>query len=421
MTGNRFAKFGAAVLSVLVLFSSVQGLLPASASSISDLQQKQTKLKQQQTQVAEQIKTLKNNKEKQVQYKNALQSQISNVQQQIDNLNQQISDLDSQITQRETQIAGKQKDIDANYQKLKQRLYALYLTGEASNLEVVLNAKNIMDLADKAEIMQAITDHDTDLINTLKSEIESVKTQENQIRENRGAVAAARTEYDQKQNELSGLVAQTNQVIAQLSSSQSSAEAQSRQLAAQENAAEGAIDQWYKNYYASQHNSGSSSNSGGNSNGTAGRSNGGGSASAGGSGGYVSSGHFTWPVPSCTNITRPFGDRSVGGTFHKGIDISGPGVYGSPIVAADSGRVIQAGWGNYGSGYGGYGNVVAIDHGGGFSTLYGHMSGVAVSRGQQVSKGQVIGYVGSTGQSTGPHLHFEIRVNGSAVNPMSCF
>ena len=82
---------------------------------------------------------------------------------------------------------------------------------------------------------------------------------------------------------------------------------------------------------------------------------------------------------------------------------------------------MMAGWGNYGTGYGGYGNVVAIDHGGGYSTLYGHCSSVAVSTGQIVKKGQVIAYVGNTGDSQGAHLHFEIRVNGVAKNPLSWF
>jgi murein DD-endopeptidase MepM/ murein hydrolase activator NlpD len=96
--------------------------------------------------------------------------------------------------------------------------------------------------------------------------------------------------------------------------------------------------------------------------------------------------------------------------MHEGLDIAAS--YGAPISAASSGTVIYAGW------MGGYGNLVVIDHGGGLATAYGHQSSIAVSSGSQVSQGQTIGYVGSTGHSTGPHLHFEVRVNGAAVDPM---
>jgi murein DD-endopeptidase MepM/ murein hydrolase activator NlpD len=114
---------------------------------------------------------------------------------------------------------------------------------------------------------------------------------------------------------------------------------------------------------------------------------------------------FIWPVHG--PVTSEFGPRW--GGFHPGIDIA-PG-YGTPIAAAKDGVVAFAGWMD------GYGNFIIIDHGGGFATAYGHQSRLAVSDGQAVSAGQVIGYVGSTGFSTGPHLHFEIRVNGTAVNP----
>jgi murein DD-endopeptidase MepM/ murein hydrolase activator NlpD len=121
---------------------------------------------------------------------------------------------------------------------------------------------------------------------------------------------------------------------------------------------------------------------------------------------HVSGSGFIWPVAA--PITSPFGWRW--GRMHEGIDLGA--AYGTPIAAAAAGAVIYAGW------EGGYGNLVVIDHGGGIATAYGHQSRIAVSVGQSVSQGETIGYVGSTGHSTGPHLHFEVRVNGQAVDPL---
>ena len=124
-------------------------------------------------------------------------------------------------------------------------------------------------------------------------------------------------------------------------------------------------------------------------------------------------GEMAWPAPSCPIITSSFGWRT--GTYsgwHSGIDLAGSGCYGTRIVAANSGKVTAAGWNS-----GGYGYYVTIDHGGGVTTLYAHASRVAVSRGQYVSRGQTIAYIGSTGYSTGPHLHFEVRINGVCKNP----
>ena len=393
--GGKWIRLSAAVLAALTLLFSVPAVMPASAASLSQLQQQQQQLKQKKAQVDSQISSLKNDKAKKQQYKDALTTQINTVQQQIDNLNDQINGLNADITDKENQIAQKQKDIDDNVDKLKERLRAIYLTGDASTLEIILNAKSVMDLADKTEMLQAITQHDTDLINTISDQMKSVQEQKEEIEKNRDTVSSSKKELDEKQTELSGYVNEVNQALAEISQDQSAAEAQSRAIAKQEDETAKAVDDWYAQYYASQ-GSGTS-----------------------GSGGYVSTGNFMWPVPSCTSITSGFGYRW--GSLHKGIDISRSGIYGAAIVAADSGKVIQAGFGNYGTGYGGYGNVVAIDHGGGYSTLYAHMSRVAVSKGQQVQKGQVIGYVGSTGDSTGPHCHFEIRVNGVAKDPLNWF
>lgn len=393
--GKKLLKCALAVVLAFTMILTPQFALPASAAkSLSQLQKEQSALKKKQTEVAAKLKTLKADKANKQAYKNALDSQVGTVQSQIDVLNEQITALDADITQKQAEIANKQASITVNYEKLKQRLHALYLTGEASSLEIIMSAKNVIDLADKTEAIKAITTHDTDLINTLKTDMESIKTQKAEIETNRKNVASAKVTLDTKQNELTALLTETQSVIAELAAGESSATAENAKLAAERKKADGAIDQWYKEYYASH--TGSS-----------------------GSGGYTSKGNFLWPVPGVTRISSGYGTRW--GSLHKGIDIASAGVYGKAIVAADSGRVMQGGWGNYGTGYGGYGNVVAIDHGGGYSTLYGHCSRVVVSAGSTVKKGQVIAYVGSTGDSTGPHLHFEIRVNGVAKNPLNWF
>lgn len=128
----------------------------------------------------------------------------------------------------------------------------------------------------------------------------------------------------------------------------------------------------------------------------------------------VATGRFYWPVPSCHMISSPYGYRW--GTLHSGIDISGNGVLGKDIIAADGGTVAEVNTSGWGAGYGCY---VIINHGGGYSTMYAHCSAVLVSAGQKVSQGQLIAKIGQTGDATGPHLHFEVRINGRAVNPVS--
>ena len=202
MTGRKFAKgLVAAALSAAVVFLAPIGRVPASADSLSELQQKQSDLKKQGQDLDSQLAKLKNDKAKQQQYKDALDAKIVNLENQIDSQTNEIQQLDASILKNEAAIAGKQKDIDADFQKLKQRVYALYLTGEASNLEIVLQAKSIMDLADKSEMIQVISKHDMGLMNTLKTDINSIKAQKAAIEKDRKTVSDARTAQQQDQDQ----------------------------------------------------------------------------------------------------------------------------------------------------------------------------------------------------------------------------
>ncbi|WP_101698194.1 murein hydrolase activator EnvC family protein [Clostridium minihomine] len=381
----------AVTLAVMVAFGSIPPAVGAD-SALNQLQQKQSALKKQQEQTAAKLKQLKADKAKQQEYKDALDTQVSNVQSQIDTLNAQVAALDADIRQKAAEIAEKQASIDANVDQLKQRIRAIYLLGESSQLEMILGSQDVMDFLDKAELARSISQHDNEVIEALKKDMASIKTQKEQIEVNRQNAAAARKELDTKNQELTGLLTESSRVLVELSANVVSTNSENNRLAAERKKVDGEIDKWYKDYYASLGN---------NSNNQA-------------SGGYVSKGQFTWPVPGYTKLSSYWGD----GRNHKGIDIAGSGIYGKPIVAADSGKVIMAvhsGWG------GGYGLCAYIDHGGGYSTRYAHASKILVNTGDVVKKGQVIGYVGSTGDSSGPHLHFEIRVNGVAQNPMKWF
>lgn len=390
LVGKKIGKIMVAVVLAASL-AFAPGILSRpvqAASSISQLQQKQAELKKQQDAANAKLKALKADKSQKVAYKNALVAQVNNVQSQIDNYNQQINTLNKNIKAKTAEISAKQSTISANFEKLKERVRALYLMGEASNLEIILNAKDITDFADKTEMLRAISKHDTQLINSLKEDLKSIQAQKAEIEKNRTQVASTKAALDTKNSELNALVKEAQAVVNEISADVNDASSESAKLAKERAAADAAIDQWYKEYYASH--SGTS-----------------------GSGGYASKGNFTWPVPGVTYISSGFGMRW--GSMHKGIDIAAG--RGTKIVAADSGRVIQltSGWG------GGYGNSVYIDHGNGYSTRYAHCDSVCVSVGQQVTKGQLIAYMGSTGDSTGNHCHFEIRVNGSPQNPLNYF
>lgn len=379
-------------------------MMPVSAaSSLSELEDRQSELKSQKEANDKKLDELKADKEKQEEYKKTLNNQIEVIQQEIDSYNLEITQLNDKISEKEEEISDKQASIDENFDKLKERLCALYKAGEASTLAIILDAENLSDMLRKAEMMRNITEHDTELMDTLKKEMKEIESQKAEIESSKEELSESRTELQESQKELTSLMEESDSLLTDLERQQKELEMENESLSDEMKEADAALDQWYADYYASQGSSSDNSSSSG------------GSSSGGSSGGSstptTGTGQFTWPVPGFTNVTQEFHSG------HKGMDISSYGIYGQAVVAADSGYVMFAGFGSNANYHSGYGYCVDIDHGNGLASRYAHCSALTVSSGTYVQKGQIIGYVGNTGQSYGAHLHFEIRSYGTPVNP----
>lgn len=402
---------GALVLAATMIFTlqPQSGVQPVSAAStLSELQERQKELQSQKSENDKKLDELKKDTAKQKEYKETLNAQIETVQQEIDSYNLEINQLNSQISEKEAEIADKQVSIDENFEKLKERLCALYKAGEASTLAIVLDADNLSDMLRKAEIMKAVTEHDTDLMDTLKSEMKDIESQKAEIQASKEELTQSRTELQDSQQELTELMAEADSLLTDLEKQQKQLEMENESLDKDMQEADAALDEWYAEYYANkqEESSGSNNNSGSSTSGGSSSGNSGSSTPVDGTG------QFMWPVPGYYGaITQGFHSG------HKGLDISGGGIYGQPIVAADSGYVMFAGFGSAANSHNRYGYCVDIDHGNGYASRYAHCSALTVSTGTYVTKGQIIGYVGNTGESYGSHLHFEIRYYGTPVNP----
>lgn len=293
----------------------------------------------------------------------------------------QQSQVNAQIQQTEVELTAAQKRLDERERILNKRLRDVYMHGKLNYLEVILGAKNFTDFANRLEFLKRIVSADLNLITEIRAERELILQKKQQLEVQRQQLAKLQAEAEAKKTVVENKKQDQLIVLARLQDEKSLAEASYAELQATSQDIEARIR-------ARQQQ--------------------------GASAGQVvhGSGVFIWPTSG--PITSPFGYRihPIFGTqiYHSGIDI---GVdTGTPIMAADSGVVVEADW------LGGYGYAVVIDHGNGLSTLYGHNSELAVSPGQSVQQGQVIAYAGSTGYSTGPHCHFEVRVDGSPVDPM---
>ena len=347
---------------------------------------------------------------------------INEVQQEIDDINNSIYEKEIEISTKEALIKEKEEEKLERENLLDERIRIYYKIDIGQRyIYTLLESKSITDFFSTMQNIIKIMKLDKELISELK-EIQTLLEEERKsIEENLVQIEAskeevinrqnelvqAQQEYIEKQNyhqskidELYALENQKSEIIGELSYKEQEVSEQLGDLVSYNSQLQAELD----NLFADLNNSGSSGSSGDS-----------GSSGSSGDDGYIGDpSQETFLRPGYGVVTDTYGPRinpvtGVAG-FHTGVDFADP--YGANVSASKSGEVIYSGWIN------GYGNTVIIDHGNGVQTLYGHNSELLVSVGQRVSRGETIALVGSTGMSTGPHIHFEIRINGQHVNPL---
>ncbi|MGN1051705.1 MAG: murein hydrolase activator EnvC family protein, partial [Acutalibacteraceae bacterium] len=326
---------------------------------------------------------------------------------------EKINALDERISDLTEKVKTENKNIEKQMNTLRGRIKTIYMSGEVSSLEIILGAKDFGDFLDKVQLVKNVSSYDEELIGEIKVKIQSITEKQEELAENKDKLQSEKSELEEKQKDLNILLEENKAVLSELYKKSESQQDDVDKAEKELSGLEGEISAYYKAQAAkkaAQNNSSSNQGSGS-------------SASI-----HVSASGFTWPVPGYYSLSSVFGEDR-GSYGHGAIDIAGGGIMGATVVAAYGGTVVASNrscthnWGKSGSCGcgGGYGNYVWIDHGNGKATIYGHLSSLTVSTGATVSKGQVIGYVGSTGESSGAHLHFECRYNGVRYDPMSEF
>ena len=386
-------RFAAALMALAVICSAALLPQPAAAlvtqADIDALKGDAKDLTAQRKALEEKLAALSDDKAEVMKKKELLDDQIAVQVSEIRNVESQISTYEDLIAQTQAELADAQQKEEIQYDLFCKRVRAMEEEGTVSYWSVLFKADSFTDLLDRLDAVNEVMDADQAVIDRLKALQDEISQKEAELQESKSGAEAARADLVSKKSALEKQRAEANQLIAQLAANESETEAEIDGMEEEEERIQREIQELSRKLAAQQAAAGQSN-----------RSN---------PGGYI------WPVDS-RYITSTMGGRAspggIGSTDHKGTDIGRVG-YTSPIYAAKAGTVIVSQRSRS------YGNYVVISHGSGNTTLYGHMSSRKVEVGQYVNQGDVIGITGSTGNSTGPHLHFEITENGVRVNPLS--
>ena len=398
-------------------------ILSATAATISELEARQAELEQQQAEYQQKLNDSNAAVSEQQQEVDALVGQVQSVTEEIQVCYQKIAIYDERIAEKQTAIDAANAEIEDNMDVLRQRIKTIYISGDVSALEIVLGAKDFSDFLDKIQLVQYVSNHDAELINGIKEQLNEIADEKAALEADKADLEAEQTTLEEKKTELNTLLEENKETLAGLQSAAADAQMQLDLSEEELSGLSAEIQDYYRQQreaLAAQQAAAAASSSGDDDD-----DNGGGSSISYSAPQQVETdGSWTWPTPGV--ITSPYGEGRSYET-HNAIDIGAS--IGTPIYAANSGTVVSCYSAcphtNYGGNWcscgGGYGNHVWILHDNGYETIYGHMIETAVSSGQRVSNGQLIGYVGSSGWSTGPHLHFELRINGVKSNPMNLY
>lgn len=360
----------------------IVGLISASTftafgNTASDINKKLNNINSQQKQLNNELKKNETQQKSITQQIQELEVQIEQTENEIKKLERDISSTQKKITDATNELITAEKNIENKQDLLGERLRVMYKNGTVGYAEVLLNSKDFTELLTNLDMVKRIVDHDVELLKYLEEQKKLIEDKKAQLENERNRLVNLKNSVEGKKSQLVVSRGQQQRLREELQQDKVQLTKMLDDLEREAKALEAELIKLQS------------------------------------SGAYVG-GVMTWPVPGYSRISSPFGNRIHPilkvQRLHTGIDIPAP--TGTPIVAAGQGTVVSSGT------LGSYGKVVIIDHGGGIMTLYAHNSKLLVSVGDKVSRGQKIAEAGSTGQSTGPHLHFEVRKNGKYVNPI---
>ncbi len=381
------------MVTLLCMALIIPGADASTQSEIDDLKDEAAAIDERKEEVQQRLDQLSDDKEEAMARKEALDEQCAVIQEEIDNVSAQITEYDTLIAEKEAQIAENEAKEEAQYELFSKRVRVMEENGSISYWEVIFKATSVPDLLSRIDFINEIMDYDERIMEDLRTTRQQLAQERQELEDAKAAQVAAREELTERQNELETQRAEADALMQKIQAESDEYQDTLDALDQEEEDIQARIVELSK-----QTTSGTSN------------------ATTGVVTSWMGSGGYMWPEKVSKRITSPFGPRSspggIGSTNHKGVDIGGVG-YTTQVLASKAGTVIVSQYSQS------YGNYVVVSHGSGNTTLYAHMSQRLVSAGQNVEQGQVLGITGSTGNSTGAHLHFEITEGGVRVNPLN--